>query len=169
MTDWFTVLGALFVGGLGGSGLTGIATTIYERHEMSKESKREYFNKLILKPEFFRYLTGLTEMYDFLNDLLALRQTGKVVMSVDGKLKTIESEIELLSHAYPAIKMEEAMKQFKESGVYFLLPGKLQTAINNLWDNFPRNYASVTKTDIEKYKVLMKELRECLTKQLGIE
>lgn len=154
---------------LAGSGLTALATTIYERYEMGKERKQAYFNKLILRPELFRYLTGLTEMYDSLIDLRELRRAGKVMLFVDGKAKTIKSEVELFSQVSPKIKeTEEQRKQLRESGVYFLVPRKLQMAINNLWWNLPK-YPSVTDAAIKKYEVLMEELRECLAKELGID
>jgi hypothetical protein len=170
LTDWFTVLGALLVGGLGGSGLTGIATTIYERHEMSKESKRRYISDLIMRPELFKYLTEVTEMYDFRRDFLELKQTGKVMIIVDGKPKMITSDDELLPRlSKSVVQQEETMKKFRESGAYFLLPNKLKTAINNLMYNLPSRYSTVKELDIEKCEELMDELRDCLRKELGIE
>lgn len=137
---------------------------------MSKESRREYFNKLILRPELFRFLTDIVQLYDYMQDSLQLKQTGRAVAYVDGKPKIITSELELQLPVKEFLAQTQSSRnRLRESGVYFLVPRKLQAAINNLWSNLPEEFTSVTDADIEKYEELMDELRDCLTKELGID
>ena len=107
------------------------------------------------------------EMWDVLRlDLPELRQTGKVVKLVDGKPTTFTSELELVSQTFP--KFDDKVKQLRESGIYFLMPRKLQTAINDIWSNLPFPM-SATDAQIGKLAELMTKLRDYLTKELGID
>jgi len=161
---------------LAGSGLTGILTTIYERHQMSRESRRAYIRELILKPEFFRYLTGLTETIEFWDELQELRQRPTTYATyINGVLTPVKSEEELFKIALPTFeKYDKLLKEVRESGVFYLVPAKVNKAINNILSGFPslshfEEFQSITEAQVKRYIELITELRRSLTKEMGID
>ncbi|MGO9643122.1 MAG: hypothetical protein ACLPY5_00085 [Candidatus Bathyarchaeia archaeon] len=138
---------------VGGSGLTGVVTTFYEFHVRSKEQARQYFHTLVLKSELFESLANLMELYELLPVWQTFKKTGSVVVTVNEKLISTQSEGQLQQYIEGmVVRANSTVRKMRLSGVFFLMPASVRTTYENLITGLPGDPSTVDERTLVQYK-----------------
>ena len=156
---------------VGTLGLTTLFISLYERHGIAKENKRQRFAKLVLTDELFAHLTACWRLHAIGNAALDIRKKGSGMLDIDGKIcrftdvTKLEVELDnLLNHVV------STMDRVKEGGPFFLAPPNVRQALGELGTFFEKiNLREIDSGFLDSYGLKLNEIQKLMRKEVGLE
>jgi hypothetical protein len=167
LLEWISVP-SLIIGVLG---ITSLAISLYERYAIAKEHRRERFERLVLRSDFFVQLSDFWRLDDICRAALEIREKGRTVISIDDKMAPIKSFNELEAE-YEKLTDHIVLtaRKVQEGGAFFFAPNHIRQAIGELAVFFETiDFEKMDDHFAKMYRAKLAELSRLLRKEVGLE